>query len=275
MSMESAERETGAANVMIVEDEPVMNELVGEILQFNGFRTQGFFTGEDAVLWCSHHVPQIALVDIMLPGISGYEVVHQLKSSRRTLGVATLILSSLDRHEARLRAVRAGADAYISKPFEPESLIDEMNQTLQRVRRYRNLPVEGHITISSREEMVFLQELNHLLLASSAIEALGEEQVRMLRAGLLDLYRNLDQWDRARGSVGVLVMKYHFGHDRLEILINDAGDISCATFGQSPQASSLADKVGDFVQQAGQWGFLDECSCDLSRGEIRLLRRFA
>lgn len=273
MRMESDANNRPAARIMIVEDEPVMNELVCEILQFNGFETQGFFTGEDALLWCSRNTPDIALVDIMLPGISGYEVVHQLKSSPRTHGVATLILSSLDRHEARLRAVRAGADAYISKPFEPESLIHQMNETLQLVRRYRSLPVEGRLSISTQQEMVFLHELNHLLLATSAIDRLNEEQVRTLRAGLLELFRSLSDWSRAHNTVSLVLMNYHLGHDSLEIRLHDASDVMCSNFGQ--ERHTLREKIGDFLQQAGGWDFLDQCTYDAQQGEIKLSRKFA
>ncbi len=273
MRMESEAKKSTSASVMIVEDEPVMNELVSEILQFNDFQTQGFFTGEDALLWCNRNAPDIALVDIMLPGISGYEVVHQLKSTRRTQGVATLILSSLDRHEARLRAVRAGADAYISKPFEPEALIHQMMETLQLVRRHQNLPVEGRLVISSQQEMVFLHELNHLLLALNAVDRLDEEQVRTLRAGMLELFRNLTQWSRSHIEAGSIQMNYRVSHEAMEIVLRDVPQTICP--GCSPSRHSLSEKTGDFLQQAGEWEFLDTCALNPEKAEIQLLRQFS
>ncbi|HOI55836.1 MAG TPA: response regulator, partial [Phycisphaerae bacterium] len=108
--------------MLVVEDEPVMNELVSEILRFSGFDPIRAATGEQALDLCRETVPDAALLDIMLPGISGYEVCRRLKTSRRTNLVPVVMLTALDRRDDHIHGIRVGADQYVTKPFEPETL---------------------------------------------------------------------------------------------------------------------------------------------------------
>jgi DNA-binding response OmpR family regulator len=110
--------------VLVVEDDPEINELVGAYVQIAGFDYQSALTGSQAVEKARHHNPSLIVLDIMLPDFDGFEVARRLKSEANTRGIPIVMLTALDREEYRQRGASAGALAYLTKPFDPERLLE-------------------------------------------------------------------------------------------------------------------------------------------------------
>ena len=110
--------------VLVVEDDPEINELVGAYVQIAGFDYQSALTGSQAVEKARHHTPSLIVLDIMLPDFDGFEVARRLKSEANTRGIPIVMLTALDREEYRQRGASAGALAYLTKPFDPERLLE-------------------------------------------------------------------------------------------------------------------------------------------------------
>jgi len=113
--------------ILIVEDEEDILELISAILE--NIRDYIIFcarSGEEALNIVRVHVPDIILLDIQLPGLNGYEVCKSIKSEPATSHSKVLMLSGMSQQFEQLKALEAGADDYITKPFSPDILIGKI-----------------------------------------------------------------------------------------------------------------------------------------------------
>lgn len=110
--------------VLVVEDDPEINELVGAYVELAGFRRRAALTGEEALREARAHTPALIILDLMLPDLDGFEVYRRLRRDPETWGVPVMILSALGRDECRQQAQEYGAVAYLTKPFDPDRLIE-------------------------------------------------------------------------------------------------------------------------------------------------------
>ena len=111
-------------SVLVVADDPEINELVGAYVQIAGYVYQSALTGTQAVEKAQQTHPALIVLDIMLPDFDGFEVARRLKSESNTRGIPIVMLTALDRDEYRLRGKTAGAVGYLTKPFDPDRLLE-------------------------------------------------------------------------------------------------------------------------------------------------------
>jgi len=109
--------------ILIVEDELDIQKLVHRILTANGFEVFKASNGEEGLIKATTLKPDLIIMDLMMPGMSGLEVCRLLKKRPDTKGVPIIILSALNRSIDREYAKEAGADKYISKPFQIDELL--------------------------------------------------------------------------------------------------------------------------------------------------------
>ena len=115
---------TEAARILVVEDNRDTSVLLRELLEGEGYQVESETTGE-AALAALERTPDIDLIvlDLMLPGMSGYEVIERLRGRPEVASTPILVLSALSSPSARIRGLRDGADDYMTKPFLPEELL--------------------------------------------------------------------------------------------------------------------------------------------------------
>ena len=113
-----------AARILVVEDNVDTSALLRDLLEAEGYEVESVLTGE-AAFEALDVAPDIDLLvlDLMLPGMSGYEVIEQLRGRADLASIPVLVLSALSSASARVRGLRDGADDYMTKPFLPEELI--------------------------------------------------------------------------------------------------------------------------------------------------------
>ena len=114
--------------VLVVEDDPEINELVGAYVQIAGFDYHSALNGTQAVEKATQTHPALIVLDIMLPDFDGFEVARRLKSQTGTRTIPIVMLTALDREEYRLRGKSAGAAAYLTKPFDPDRLLEAIKE---------------------------------------------------------------------------------------------------------------------------------------------------
>ncbi len=119
--------------VLVVDDEPEIVALVVYHLAKAGYRVSSANTGPDALLLASQERPSLIVLDLMLPGINGYEVLERLRSEESTRGVAVLMLTARREEPDRIRGLSLGADDYLTKPFSPQELVLRVGAILRRV----------------------------------------------------------------------------------------------------------------------------------------------
>jgi len=118
--------------VLIVDDERDLVRLLEHNLQQSGFETAAAYTGEQALHQVRQRVPDLVVLDVMLPDISGSEVCRQLKSSPRTRSVPVLMLTARSQEIDRVVGFEVGADDFVSKPFSVRELVLRIRAILRR-----------------------------------------------------------------------------------------------------------------------------------------------
>ncbi|MGY2409899.1 EAL domain-containing response regulator [Pseudomonas pergaminensis] len=132
------------ATLLIVDDEPQVRKLLETLLQHEGYQTLTAGSGEEALQLVAQRPPDLILLDIMMPGMDGYEVASQLKGDETTAGIPIIMLSALSESSARVSGLEAGAEEFISKPVERVEL-------WLRVRNLLRLKARGDRADLSRE----------------------------------------------------------------------------------------------------------------------------
>jgi two-component system phosphate regulon response regulator PhoB len=119
-------------NVIVLEDDPDISSLVGYQLQNAGFTVHVCPSGNNVISLARQHPPTMFLLDVMVPGTSGFEVCRQIRESRDLAKVPVIFLTAKSAEADRIHGLDIGADDYISKPFSPRELVARMRAVLRR-----------------------------------------------------------------------------------------------------------------------------------------------
>lgn len=122
--------------VLIVDDHDSNREVLCELLSPNEYQFIEAENGGTALRSAKESPPDLVLLDVMMPGIDGYEVCRRLRMDERLAEVPVIFLTALNDHEARLSAIEAGGDGFISKPYNPAELRARV-KSITRLNRYR------------------------------------------------------------------------------------------------------------------------------------------
>ena len=109
--------------VLLVDDEPSIRETVAFILEMEGFQVATAQDGGEALARARALHPPVVLLDAMMPVLDGFEVCRTIKASPELAGVRVVMLTALGQRGDRLRAGEAGADEFLTKPFDEDELI--------------------------------------------------------------------------------------------------------------------------------------------------------
>ncbi len=108
--------------VLIVDDEPHIVNLVKLSLNNESYEVNGAYSAREAIRLMNSKSPDIVIVDIMMPGVNGYELCQAIRQNPKTKDVPIIILSAKSQMNDKLHAIDVGADDYITKPFDPMEL---------------------------------------------------------------------------------------------------------------------------------------------------------
>lgn len=124
----------GEPLVLIVEDDAAQREVLAYNIAAEGFATQTADSGDQALLLARETIPDLVVLDWMLPGVSGIEVCRQLKMSPQTMKVPVIMLSARSEEHDKVRGLETGADDYVVKPYSVAELLARIRTQLRRVR---------------------------------------------------------------------------------------------------------------------------------------------
>ncbi len=125
--------QAGGERILVVDDEPDIIALVAYHLARAGYRVSTASTGAEALAAARDERPALVVLDLMLPEMSGFEVLDQLRASDETRQVAVLMLTARREEPDRIRGLSLGADDYLTKPFSPAELVLRVGAILRRV----------------------------------------------------------------------------------------------------------------------------------------------
>ena len=159
-SASTASSATGE-RVLVVDDEADIVALVAYHLVKAGYRVSTASSGPDALSAARQERPALIVLDLMLPGASGYEVLEQLRAHPATRDTAVLMLTARREEPDRIRGLSLGADDYLTKPFSPQELVLRVGAILRRITAGGAGPSDvltiGTIVIDRDEHRVTVQ----------------------------------------------------------------------------------------------------------------------
>jgi diguanylate cyclase len=190
-----AERST----ILIVDDEIVSRYTVEILLESEGYNLVFAETGEEALKKAIELIPDLMLLDVMMPGMDGFEVCQQLRANPRLAELPVVMVTALDDRESRLQGIEAGADDFMSKPFDRAELRARV-RTITRLNRYRRL-------VETEEQLAYLANYdvltglpNRTLLLERIQQAVGH--ANGTHQGIVILFIDLDGFQMINDSLG-------------------------------------------------------------------------
>ncbi|MCS6910845.1 MAG: hybrid sensor histidine kinase/response regulator [Anaerolineales bacterium] len=158
------------ASVLVVDDDPHNLELLTRVLEPQGFGVLAAEDGEDGLALAHTHLPDVILLDVLMPQPDGYEVCRRLKADPVTLYIPIVLITALRGARERARGAEAGADEFISKPFDAVELVTRIKSLVRIKRLYdqlraANAELERRVaerTVELQRALAELRELDRL-----------------------------------------------------------------------------------------------------------------
>ncbi|MCH1958561.1 response regulator transcription factor [Romboutsia hominis] len=120
-------------NILVVEDDVDINNLITKTLEKQNYKVTQAFSGSEALLQLSISEFKLMLLDLMLPGMSGEEIISKIRDEKE---IPIIVISAKTSLKDKVNVLNIGADDYITKPFESEEIIARINSQLRRYRKY-------------------------------------------------------------------------------------------------------------------------------------------
>ena len=124
---------TRRAKILLVDDLPANIKLLKDLLVVNGYDVNTAATGAEALARIEKERPELVLLDVMMPGMNGYEVCQKIRDNRDTAFIPVVMVTSLDPAEERIRGIEAGADDFLARPINQQELLARV-RSLVRIR---------------------------------------------------------------------------------------------------------------------------------------------
>lgn len=184
-TLTEAAKNLPAYHVLVIEDEPDIREMLAFTLTREGFRVTEAETAEQGLERLAERLPDIVLIDWMLPGQSGVELARRVRRDAATAELPLIMLTARGEEADKLRSFESGIDDYVTKPFSPKELIARIRALLRR----SGAPADGLLTLGP----LVLDTTSHTLTINAASEHLGPTEFRLLEVFLRHPNRVFDR----------------------------------------------------------------------------------
>ncbi|MEO5359944.1 MAG: response regulator [Nitrospirota bacterium] len=154
--------------VLVVDDQPINVRLLDVQLKAAGYTVLPAYGGQEALDMANKHMPDIILLDIMMPGMDGYETCRSLKSNPKTAGIPVIFISALTDVSEKVNAFKCGGVDYICKPFQRDEVLSRVSTHLKLYFLQKSLQQQIDAEIAKR------QSREQLLVQQSKMAAMGE-----------------------------------------------------------------------------------------------------
>jgi putative two-component system response regulator len=180
-----------AARILVVDDDPVVRETIQDSLEHLGYRTRGATSAEDALEQIPGDPPDLILLDVRMPGITGIELCRQLKADQATRLIPVILLTAQGELDSRVAGLEAGADDYFTKPVHLRELaarvrsLLRLKRVVEELEQAENMIASMALTIEARDTYTAGHCVRLASFATELGERLGlsEEEIAALRLG--------------------------------------------------------------------------------------------
>nr|WP_184810469.1 response regulator transcription factor [Actinophytocola algeriensis] len=188
--------------ILVVDDDPGLRELLLSTLRFAGFEVEAVGDVPAALAAIGARVPDAIVLDVMLPGTDGFDLLHLLRA--RDVGVPVMFLTARDELDDRVRGLRMGGDDYLTKPFDVVEVAARLEALLRRARRVPPSVPEGVLRCGDLE----MDEARHVVTRGGRPVELSPTEFRLLRYLLANSGRVV-----SKAQILDHVWQYDFGGD--------------------------------------------------------------
>lgn len=142
--------------ILVVDDEEHIRELIKFNLEKNGYKVGCAVDGNEALEYVRKHIPKLILLDLMLPGIDGYDVCKKIRGDKNTANIPIIMITAKGEEIDKILGLELGADDYITKPFSVRELIARVKAMLRRVNLKESEKVYyfGNISVDFQKHLV-------------------------------------------------------------------------------------------------------------------------
>jgi two-component system cell cycle response regulator len=193
MSTTTETNSENASKILIVDDNLAGRETLKGLLFGRGYQLAFADSGVAALEIANEIMPDLVLLDVMMPGMDGFEVCRRLRVNPKVAEVPIIMVTALDDRDSRLRGIEAGADDFVSKPFDHAELRKRV-QTITRLNRYRRLLAErsrfewvvenaddGYVMLNEADEVIYANSKARQYLSLSEYGAESFEHINFLQ----------------------------------------------------------------------------------------------
>ncbi len=253
--------------ILIIDDTELMVKLTTDILKEKGYDVVSASNGVDGIKMVMSEKPDLVLLDVVMPGIDGFEVCKLLRKDESNNLMPIIMLTAQGNEEDKLAGLELGADDYITKPFNPRELISRVKNTLLRIDRNRlanpltglpgNIEIQSEINYRIAKEMIFsilyLDVDNFKAYNDAYGFSRGDSAIKLIADILMDNVRTFGSKNDFTGHIG--------GDDFVIVTSPECADILCENIIKDfdervPELYSDADKQSGFISTTNRRGYI-------------------
>ena len=253
--------------ILIIDDTELMVKLTTDILKEKGYDVVSASNGVDGIKMVMSEKPDLVLLDVVMPGIDGFEVCKLLRKDESNNLMPIIMLTAQGNEEDKLAGLELGADDYITKPFNPRELISRVKNTLLRIDRNRlanpltglpgNIEIQSEINYRIAKELIFsilyLDVDNFKAYNDAYGFSRGDSAIKLIADILMDNVRTFGSKNDFTGHIG--------GDDFVIVTSPECADILCENIIKDfdervPELYSDADKQSGFISTTNRRGYI-------------------
>ncbi len=269
---------------LIVEDDPQQSELVQQLLGMRGLHADVALSGIEGLELARRYAHDVILLDVMLPDVDGFEVCRRLRADSVTRTTPVVMVTALDGQPERRRGYRVGANAYVTKPYDPEVLFAAITSAMKWRSDLDLGKVQGEIQIELPSEGPTLLEVNEFLTGICRETPLTPDGIAHLRQAIMEMGQNAIEWGNRHRPEAIVTITFRSFEDRVEVVVRDEGagfdpnSLPHAARGDDPMAhmdvrEELGLREGGFGMMISR-GMLSELRYNAQGNEVTLVKRF-
>lgn len=206
----------GGGKVLVVEDEPVIGELIRDILELHHYETQLASTGKEGIFRAEDWQPDAVILDLMLPDLDGFEVCRSMRTTLHHKTPGVLMLTGLLTYEGRLRGFRAGADRFLLKPFQVPDLVRQLESIFAEYKEHRQDGLRHQFPIVFQRDARVSERVQTLLVELARSTPLSPTDIESVGAAIVELGRRVATWSIDHELVPSFILNCLIYRDRLE-----------------------------------------------------------
>lgn len=197
------------AKILVVDDEPQNIRLLQIRLQAVGYTVLTATSGQEALERVRVDTPDLVLLDVMMPGMNGFEVCQRIRAEEATQFVPVVMVTALSDREDRIKAIEIGADDFISKPFDSHEVLARV-RSLVRIKKYHDALEQANRELKMHndrldKELQMASEIQDSLMPQGITDLLGFRIVSHYTPAVVVGGDFFDLWEMERGRLGVFI----------------------------------------------------------------------